>query len=738
MTTEATTNPVLEAAVEYTRRGWRVVPIKPNEKRPEGAKWQNLRLTENELRQHFRLGANIGVLLGQPSNGLVDVDLDCPETSFLAPRFLPETGATFGRSSKEESHWLYVVNPIPDIIQHETPAPEGAMLVELRSTGGQTVFPPSIHPSGEAIYWNAKGDPANVETDELIRCVGKLAAAALLARSWPQRGARNKTALSLMGGLFRAGWDTEDVKEFVIAVAEAAGDEEVGDRVLSAESTRDKVANDEQVTGWPSLIELLGKDVVSRVTKWLGIDKGTTIGTGVDRTDLGNARRLANLHGEDVKWSPQLGWLVWDGKVWRSGPLAESLVHQKGETVVNEVVREAMAKGEDERKKYLAWAISMQSSGRLTAMVEVAKRQERILVKQNDMFDQNRLLLCCQNGTLDLETMQFREHRRDDFITKVTAAEYDPKAKSKTWERFLMESMGGDSALIDFLQQAVGYSLSGLTDEEKLFFVHGPAASGKSTFIESVKSMLGDYAATTDFETFLAKKGDSGARNDIARLAWVRLVSSVEVENGRKLAESLVKTLTGGDVISARFLYKELFEFRPEFKLWLVANHKPKVDDESAIWRRILVVPFEHSVPPEKRDPLLKRELTDPRRSGAAILAWAVEGYRKWRAHRSLAIPKKVEEATRTYRTEMDPLKDFIEQCCEIDPENADLRVSRSDLRERYVAWCKRNSAGWPINDRDFNSKLRELGVREGKSGALRYWIGISTMRDASADEKAF
>lgn len=736
---------VLEAALAYVARGWCVVPIKPGEKRPEEKNWQKLRLSPSDLAAAFRPGFGVGVLLGQPSQGLIDIDLDAREAAFLAPRFLPPTPAIFGRASKEESHWLYTVEVIPSTSQHESPAPEGAMLVEMRSTGGQTVFPPSVHPSGEGIEWSSAGDPARVDAAELLGAVKRLAAASLLAKAWPSRGARNNTALALAGGLLRGGWDVEHTTSFIVAVAEAAGDEEVEDRTLSINATKEKLdQGTTEVTGWNALGELIGiatdkgtvegKAIVSRVLRWLSLDKGTTIGGGLDRTDLGNARRLSNLFGEDLKWSPEQGWLVWDDRRWRSDAVADALVLQRSEKVVEEIVREALAKnGDEEKKKHLSWAIQTQSAGHLASMVDVARRQERILVREMQGWDQGKLLLNCQNGTLDLETGELREHRRDDLITRITAADYDPKARSKDWEKLLRDATGGDADMIEFLQRAAGYSLTGMTDEEKLFFVHGPTASGKSSFVEALKATLGDYASTTDFETFLAKKGDAGARNDIARLARVRMVCSVEVEDGRKIAEALVKTLTGGDVISARFLYKELFEFRPQFKLWLVANHKPRVDNDSAIWRRILVVPFEHTVPEKDRDPMLKRRLVTPLIAGSAILAWAVEGYARWARDKELRIPERVIAATDAYREEQDRLKDFFEEVCTLDPGNLDLGVPKSDLRERYVSWCKRNGS-WPISEVAFRQRLLDLGMKEKKSGSVRGWLGISLLAAAERE----
>ena len=720
---------VLKAAVDYTRRGWKVVPIRTGEKRPEGAKWQRLRLSENELRQHFKPGANIGVLLGEASNGLIDIDLDAPEATVLAPHFLPQTGAIFGRQSKAESHWLYALDvaAIPSTTQYEDA--EGTMLVELRSTGSQTVFPPSVHPSGEVVEWSVRSDPAQVEAEVLIRSVGKLAAAVLLARNWPQRGARNKTALALLGGLFRAGWDIADVQQFVTAVAEAAGDEEAEDRVLSAASTRDKIERDEEVTGWPSLSDLLGKEIVNRVTKWLGVDKSSNVLS--TRNDLGNAIRFERRFGEDFKWSAELGWLAWDETRWWNAPVAEQLARAKAEEVVADLMREAMTMDDaDQQKKAFAWAISSGMSGHIDGMVKIARTQGRILAPDRSAFDHAALLLNCRNGTLDLETKVLRPHRRDDMLTKRAEVEWDSKATDPEWDKLLHDSLKGHDDVHDYLQQAAGISLTGLPDEEKLFFVYGDTATGKSTFVQALRAMLGDYAVTVDFETFLKKKGDAGVRNDIARLPGARFVPSIEVAEGKELAENVVKSLTGGDVISARFLYKEFFEFLPTFKLWLVANNRPHISADDAIWRRIHVVPFDNVVPVTERDPRLKKHLTTSPRARSAILAWAVEGYQQYRRVGRLVPPPSVVSATEQYRKDTDTFMSFVNACCDLQ-ENA--KTQKPTMRRAYVSWCEGEGC-LPLGSKRFKERMVKLKVTESASQGTDVWVGIKLRYDPAQD----
>ena len=272
--------------------------------------------------------------------------------------------------------------------------------------------------------------------------------------------------------------------------------------------------------------------------------------------------------------------------------------------------------------------------------------------------------------------------------------------------------------------------------------MHGPAASGKSTFIEALKATLGDYATTADFEAFLSRRDVGGPRNDIARLAGARFVASIEVDEGKRLAEGLVKMLTGGDTVSCRFLHQEFFEYTPQFKLVLAANHAPKVrEDDEAMWRRILRVPFEHVIPKDERDPLVKATLRDPTVAGPAILAWTVKGCLEWQS-KGLGVPPRVEQATSAYREQMDPLKGFLDECCILGP---DEWVSANDLRAAYEMWAKENGERDLLRGRTWGEKLRGRGCRPehrrvqdsttGRERVTRGWVGIRLANDESDDD---
>lgn len=264
---------LLDVARDYYVRGWMPLPVPDRSKTPGFKGWQNFAATEAELPKYFNGNPqNIGVLLGAASSGRLDVDLDCLEATALVARFLPQTDAIFGRASKPSSHWQY----ISDLATVKFQDVDGSMLLELRSTGCQTIFPPSIHPSGEVVAWESEGDPAQVDPKELRAATAKLAAACIIARHWPNKGSRHDAAKALAGGLLRAGWSEDVAKEFIEAIAGAAGDAEIGDRIRTVASTADNLANGKKTTGWPALAGIIDPRVVDRVYEWLDIRDSPT------------------------------------------------------------------------------------------------------------------------------------------------------------------------------------------------------------------------------------------------------------------------------------------------------------------------------------------------------------------------------------------------------------------------------------------------------------------------------
>lgn len=438
-------------------------------------------------------------------------------------------------------------------------------------------------------------------------------------------------------------------------------------------------------------------------------------------TDLGNAERLVAAHGRDIRYVPGVGWLVWDGRRWArddTGALIR-IAKLTARAILHDA---ANCEDDDERKRILSWARSSESEARLKAMVNLAATEKPVIVRAGQL-DADPWLLNVQNGTINLETGELRLHLRDDLITKLAPVTYEPDARSSRWEQFLKRVTGGDQELLGFVQRLAGYTITGRTDEEILAFPHGPGATGKSTTVEAIKSVLGDYGATADFETFLVRRGDAGVRNDIARLAGTRLVISVEVDDGKRLAEGLLKQVTGGDTVTARYLYTEAFEFIPQFTLWLVANARPRVHaDDDALWRRILQIPFIVVIPPEERDPELKRALrTDPTEQ-TAILAWLVQGCLDWQ-QRGLDVPDRVRDYTNEYRAENDALAEWINDECQLEPNSW---TSARDLRASYEHWCTQSGTKPLDGDRPWGAALKAHDCTRKRRSKAHGWQGIA------------
>lgn len=446
----------------------------------------------------------------------------------------------------------------------------------------------------------------------------------------------------------------------------------------------------------------------------------------ISQTDLGNARRMVRLFGKDIRYCYGWGqWLVWTSTRWQVDDTGEiqRFAKQTALSIYNEA---AQAKTKDRRELLAAWATRSESEKAITAMINLARSERSIVITPAEL-DANPYQLNCENGTIDLRTGKLHRHRREDFITKLAPVTYDPKAYDEIWARVLNDATGGNIELHELIQRAFGYSITGDTDEEVLFLLYGPAATSKSTIIEAIKATLGDYAVTADFETFVKRRDAGGPRNDIARLAGSRLVVSIEVDEGKQLAEGLVKMVTGGDTVTARKLYHESFEFKPAFKLWLVANHAPRVDPEDdAMWRRIHVIPMVCQVPKNLRNPKVKAHLRNPAEAGPAILQWLLKGCLGWQRER-LKIPAVVQQATDDYRASQDSFAEFVSDCCVLQP---DAWVSSEALRKAYDEWSSERGEGWlngdNLSDKAFAKKLQRFGLSTRKgTGGIRGWSGL-------------
>lgn len=417
--------------------------------------------------------------------------------------------------------------------------------------------------------------------------------------------------------------------------------------------------------------------------------------------DTGNAQRMYDLCGDvmrycytDRRWlSYQDGKWLYDAKggvfVWADRVL---------ESMKSELKLWAEHQGGAMFEEYKKHMKKTRSNNSKKAMV---KELEHLVAVSPNELDADKLLVNVQNGVLNLRDFTVTEHKPDFLMTRMlgTSIPESPE-KPEKWLNFLHQIFNGDLELIRYIQKALGYSLSGDTSEQCAFFLYGTGRNGKSTFLEVVRKIMGDYATNIQPESIMIKANTNGANSDVARLKGARFVTSVEPNEGMRLNEGLLKQLTGDDMITARKLYGDEFEFRPEFKLWMATNHKPTIrGTDLGIWRRIHIIPFTVTIPEEVVDKnlpfKLMQELPD-------ILAWMADGYKLWKSE-GLRKPKVIADAVEEYRNEMDVISAFLA---------SDYVVQGGEVKAQalYAVYCQ-----WAAECNEYKMPSRKFGLEISK-----------------------
>ena len=433
------------------------------------------------------------------------------------------------------------------------------------------------------------------------------------------------------------------------------------------------------------------------------------------RNDMGNGERLIARHGEDLKYVKDVGWYAWRGPHWcgDTGPMeARRRAHKTARAIFDEA---ATLDDEGRIKAHQKHAGASGGSGMLTNML---KEAEPYIDRGIEDLDANPYLFNVQNGTLVLEGSceTIRPPQRDDLITRISPVQFDAAARAPQFEKFLARILPEPTIRV-FVQTWFGYALTGITSEQVLAFFYGRGANGKSTLLNVTSRVMGNYVALLPFQSLLHNefKGGGDASPDLARLPGARLVTATEPEQGSRFSESVLKSLTGGDRMIARHLRQDFFEFKPIFKLTLSGNNQPTIrGQDEGIWRRLLLVPFEETIPEEERVGDFDDHLYGAEAPG--ILNWLLDGCRLW-LDKGLAVPEGVRAATATYRSESDSLGEFLSAC--VTPLEKSM-VPAKTLYETYTAWCEANGAdtmkqGW------FGRRLRERGYKKDKAGVYVY-----------------
>jgi putative DNA primase/helicase len=454
--------------------------------------------------------------------------------------------------------------------------------------------------------------------------------------------------------------------------------------------------------------------------------------SGIDcddgRTEIANGQRFAHRFSSLVRWCPTMkSWLAWDGQRWAvdsqgRAEICAKAIYRSLWDFIAQATHEKDGPGEDTINAMVAFAKATGRAQGIENMLKMARSEPGIPVCI-DGLDCDPWLLNVQNGTIDLRTAVLRPHSQNDLLTKLCPVAYDPSAGCPVWLEFLHSIMGGNEDLIRFLQHAAGMSISGVIRDHALIVLYGTGQNGKSTFLNALQSTIGlDYSMKAPLGMLMAK-GQETHPTERADLFGRRFVTCIEVDDGQRLAESLIKELTGGDRIRARFMRQDFFEFVPTHHIWLAVNHRPEIrGTDVGVWRRIKLVPFEVSIPEEDQDKELPEKLQAER---PGILAWAVRGAMEW-AESGLGEPDEVRKATANYRSEQDVIASFISDRCIVNDTKIGVsgwRVGASDLYAAYTKWCEKTGEYY-VKQRRFGEAMTERGFQREHSGKTWY-IGI-------------
>lgn len=452
-------------------------------------------------------------------------------------------------------------------------------------------------------------------------------------------------------------------------------------------------------------------------------------------------------HGADLLFVQKAGWYGWTNQHWsldEGDPMAQICCQKTADAMLGEVIA-VMSGGPGDNeppkkflqrvKAYYRFAFDSGNSNRIAAMAREAAPHLR---KNMDDLDKRHYLLNLQNGTLNLKAeyngeetfdgVVLEPHKREYLITKISRASYDREAEAPVFKKFIAEIMPDEEIRL-FLQRFFGYCLTGETGEQVIVMFWGEGSNGKSTLMDLMSWLMGDYALVTPFASLLHDdhRRGSEASPDLARLPGARFVSAAEPDTGARFSESILKQLTGGENMTVRHLRQDFFEFKPQFKLCLSFNNKPQIrGQDEGIWRRILLVPFtQRFVDAEqlRTNPtaLLKVKDIDKkmREEAPGILNWMLDGYRMW-AEKGLDIPDKVRAATTEYRQESNPIYMFVQAWCDRVP-NATIQATR--LYEAYVLWCKDNAFD-PFTQTSFGRRITEMKI-ERETIRVVFYRGI-------------
>jgi len=673
-----------QVALDYINHGYSIAPLKFKEKIPaiKWEKYQTTRPTEAEVNTWSKMwdDYNIAIITGEVS-GITIVDID-GDAGFKSLESL-DLPATLSVSTGKGKHLYYRYCDNPAVSNKVGVLPG----IDIRNNGGYVVAPPSTHPSGKEYKFNDDVLTLSDFPQAVVDLCTKRNTKATDTKTVTEitEGSRNATLTSMAGSLHHMGLDYDEVLDIV------------------------KLRNSKLVS------PLDEQEITTLCRSVCRYEQGTRM---FPLTDIGVAERFYDRYHDSIRYvSEENTWAIYNGVVW-SKDFSDTIIMDKLVTLVRLIPNEC--KTEEYQESYDKFATCCEGAGKFNSILGLCKTK---LATSTTAFDVDPMLLNTQSHTINLSTHQVVEHRSSDMLSKLVPITFDGDAVCPVWLSFLDRIFEHNVPLIDYVQRAVGYSLTGDVSEQVFFTLYGSGANGKSVFLDTLLHLLGNYSQQATFSTFLSKQGDGGVRNDIACMVGARFISAAESGVFKTIDDALIKDITGGKSVKARFLYGEFFEFEPHMKIWLATNHKPNIhDDSKGMWRRVRLIPFNVTIPTDQQDRKLYQRLLDER---SGILNWCLAGLKQWQTV-GLGTCDTVELATSQYQVSMDTLGRFIEDACIV---GSTKECKSSVMYETFSRWCKSNGETvW--SNKTFSIKFEDKGYHKVKKKDAAYWLGIDINLD--------
>ncbi len=713
-----------QGALAQYRKGRAITPT------PEGVKNPTLKMhpvyrDEQQILRAFEMN-NVALVLGKPSGNLADFDLDEPLAANIADTFGVDT-ETYGRKGKPGSHRLIITDKPLKSKQYRDPL-DSAMLVELRGTGAVSQAPGSRHPSGETYVYDTDCEPVYMACDAAYTLAQRIAVASFFAKHW-RAGSRHDTAMYLAGWFRKQGWEQEETTLFIRAIYQAAKDDNPWRMHLTA--IEDAYTKDEnEIKGSEGIKETWDSKVYQWVKRELGfgatkyiapIEKDSAHQKDIMRfTERWNAMLFKNKHGGNVRYCPELkAWHIWNEQCWQRDTMLK--VYELADDIRDEIIKVAHAAKGREISEAWEWVKASSKSRALDNTPADAAKMYASLKASVHEFDTHHTLLVCGNGTIDLDTQTLLPFRKEDMITRHVETEYHSDAAIPLIVEMARAALGNDATL-RVLQKACGVALSGKTDKT-IFFCYGPTDTGKTTLLNGLKHLLGDYAKQMALDSIIAgreRKQEMWA----ADLHAARCAVASETPRGFELDVATIKAMTGDTAQKARALYENPFDSEPTYTMFIDTNFRPKMPDageDDAMWNRVRLIHFKNKVKVEPGEAGYISDFKEVIKSDEEMqgfLAWCVEGYRLWR-HEGMGETDEMKQNKAEYREEEDTIGAFLDANLEYCPDDDKALVSVDEVRKLYTRWGK-DTYGYKfvqLDWSDFNDALEKRGfVRPAKA----------------------